>query len=144
MIRPDLDLTQHHFARTLGDITVYGAWFGEDVRPCLVLVPSFRKRRVLGEAAGFKPVVVLVDDAWRWDTRTGSPFYVQQEAPRMAQSLGFDVTPALCARIANLIADHLGDLLSIPPKPSQRIVVADAIRTDQDGRETHTEIAERG
>jgi hypothetical protein len=142
-MRPDLDLTQHHFTRQRGDITLYGAWFGQALRPCLVLVPSFRRRRQAGEGAAFKPAVILVDDAWRWAPETGSPFYVQQEAPRIASALGFSPTPALCARIANLVADHISDLLTIPPKPAERVVVADAISTDHDGREHHREVLDR-
>ena len=134
-MRPDLDLTQRAWVHSYGDLTLYGSWFGEKLRPCIAILPSYRRR-------GFQPVVVLVDDAWRWDGNTGSPFYVQQEAPRMARALGMEPTPATCARIANLINDHLGDLLTIPPKPAERIAVADAIVTDEDGRQQHYEITE--
>lgn len=134
--KPDLDLTQPAFTYIHGDITLFGAWFGESLRPCLALLPSYRRR-------GFKPVVVLMDDAHLWDTQIGSPFYVKQEAPRMAVALGFDPTPATCARIANLINDHLSDLLSIRPKPAELAVVADALLTDESGRQTHHEIQDR-
>ena len=134
--RPDLDLTQRAWMQQHGDLTVYGSWFGPKLRPCIAILPSYKRRR------GYHPVVVLIDDAWQWEPRTGSPLYVQTVVPEMAQALGMEPTPALCARIANLINDHLGDLLTMPPKPAERIAVADAIVTDQDGRETHKVITE--
>lgn len=135
-MKPALDLTQPAFTHRSGDITVYGGWFGEDLRPCLALLPSYRRR-------GFRPAVVLMDDAHMWDTQIGNPFYVRQEAPRMAVALGFEPTPQTCARIANLINDHLSDLLRIRPKPAERAVVADALLTDEHGRQIHHEIQDR-
>lgn len=133
MMKPALDLTQFHDRQQHGDITVYSTWFGDNLRPCLALIPTYRR-------TGFKPAVILVDDAHLWSVDTGSPFYVQQQTPRIAQALGFEPTPALCARIANLIDDHLSDLLRIPPKPAERVVVADAILTNQDGKQRHFEV----
>lgn len=132
-VKHDLDLTQTHFSQQHGDLTVLGAWFGEDLRQCLAIIPTYRRR-------GFAPVVVLLDDAYLWAAEAGSPFYVQQEAPKMAEALGFDPTPAVCARIANTINDHLGDLLLMPPKPAERYVAADATMIDHNGKERHFEV----
>lgn len=134
--RPALDLTEISWSHQHGDVTMIGTWFdnGEALRPCIAIVPSYRSRD------GFKPAVILVDDAWRWSAEFGQPGYVAVEAPKIVYSLGFDVTPQQCARIANLIQDHMSDLLNIPPKPVERRVVADAIRTDENGKQTHTEI----
>lgn len=132
--RPALDLTQVAWAHQHGDITVFGTWFGENLRPCIAIVPTYRSR------SGFKPAVILVDDAFLWSAEFGNPGYVAMQAPQIVNSLGFDVTPQQCARIANLIQDHMSDLLTIPPKPIERVVVADAILTDQNGRQRHTEI----
>ena len=46
-------------------------------------------------------------------------------------------------KIGSAIRDCLSDLISMPPKPVlDRVVVADAIRTDENGREHHAEISE--
>ena len=37
----DLDLTQSHFVKTRGDLTLYASWYGERLRPCLVVLPTF-------------------------------------------------------------------------------------------------------
>lgn len=138
-MKPAIDLTKFAWRKQQGDITVYGTWYGDNLRQCLVLVPSYR-RKTPGQ---WGPVVVLVDDAHLWAVDTGAPFYVQQMAPKFARSLGFDPTPALCARIANLIDSHVGDLLTIPPKPAERVVVADAFLIGEDGKTRHIEVAER-
>lgn len=132
-MKHDLDLTQSHFSQQHGELTVFGTWFGEDLRQCLAIIPTYRRR-------GFFPAVIMLDDAYLWAIETGSPFYVQQEAPKIARALGFDPTPSLCARIANTINDHLSDLLTMPPKPAERFVAADAIMIDANGKERHFEV----
>ena len=132
--RPALDLTEIAWSHQHGDITFVGTWYGDELRPCIAIVPSYRSRE------GYKPSVILVDDIWKWSAEFGLPGYVAMEAPRIVYCLGFDVTPQQCARVANLIQDHISDLLKIPPKPVERRVVADAIRTDENGKQTHTEI----
>lgn len=134
MTKYALDLTQTHFTKRHGDITIHGTWFGEDRRPCLVIVPTFGRRGM------YRPSVILVDDAYLWSAEFGQAGYVMQQAPKIVACLGFDVTPSLCARVANLVQDHMADLLQIPPKPVELFVVADAISTDENGRQRHTEI----
>ncbi len=47
-------------------------------------------------------------------------------------------------RVMSFIHDHLGDLLNMPPKPTNLVVVADAFRTDlETGKTTHQEIVKR-
>lgn len=120
-----LNLTQSAWTRQRGDMTAYGAWFGDQLRPCIALVPTYRKQ--------YKPAVVLIDDAWQWEPRTGVALYVQREAPNMARAMGFDDDSKRCAKIANFINDCLGDLLSQPPKPVERVAMADAVVTDESG-----------
>lgn len=138
MTKPALNLAHYHWRQQHGDITIYGTWYGENLRPCLVLIPTY-KRKGQGQ---WGPCVVLVDDAHLWAVDTGSPFYVQQHAVKFAMSLGFEPSPQLCARIANLIDEHIGDLLTIPPKPAERHVVADAIITSESGQQRHIEITD--
>ncbi len=136
MTKHALNLSEIAWSRQHGDISIIGCWFGDELRPCLVLVPSYRKR------SGFRPAVVLIDDAWRWSPDLGTPGYVMDQAPKIVANLGFDVTPQQCARVANLLADHIGDLLTIPPKPAAHEIVADAFMTDEDGKQRHFEIAD--
>jgi len=118
--RYDLDLTKYAFRHQRGDITVYGTWFGKDQQPALVLVQSGTEER------GFVvPCVVPLASAW------------------LAHALRLTANNiATCMRITTLIRDHIGDLASIPVKPTESIVVADALRTDQYGKTQHAEVRE--
>lgn len=135
----DLDLTQSAFEKTRGDLMLYGSWYGKRLRPCLVVLPAHRKER--------KPLVVTLDDAWAWnpDDPDASPRYT---APLIMQFLignGFDHTNIFTHhRVLSLIHDHLGDLIRMPVKPLNTVVVADAFRTDRDtGKTIHQEIIKR-
>ena len=47
-------------------------------------------------------------------------------------------------RVLSLIHDHLGDLVMMPVKPLQTVIVGDAFRTDTDtGKVTDQEIVKR-
>lgn len=131
----DLDLTQVAFEKHYGDITIFGTWFGKDRRPALVLMPT----AYIG-VPGVTPCVVPLSHAWRW-TDIGEPQHCARVSVMFAESLGLSPhnIPTLM-RITSIIRDHVGDLLMIPPKPTERVVVADAVRTDQDGREHHSEV----
>lgn len=137
----DLDLTQSHFVKTRGDLTLYGCWFGEDaLRPCLVVMPTFRSRGV--------PLVVEVDSAYKWnpDDRDVDPRGAARLVMEFLRRNGMDSGNAFThMRVMSLIHDHLHDLLTIPPKPTtDLVVVADAFRTDTDtGKTIHTEIVKR-
>lgn len=132
----DLDLTQAHFERICGDITVFGTWFGAKRVPALVLLPTAR----VGHDR-VTPCVVPLQSSWLWARETGDPRHCARVSALFAESLGFNAHNAfMLMRITSLIQDHLGDLLTIPPKPSQTYVAADAILTDENGKERHAEI----
>lgn len=134
----DLDLTQVHFQRTFGDITLFGTWFGEQRRPALVLLPTY----MIGYA-GVVPCVVPLASAWKWAEETGDPRHAARISRMFAQSLSLSPDNiATLMRITTIIRDHIGDLIAIPPKPTECRVVADAIRTDEDGRQHHSEVIE--
>lgn len=142
MTKHALDLTQNHFCKTRGDLTLYGTWFGEKNRPCLVVVPTHRQSYLT-----CRPMVIEVDDAWKWNP--DDPDAMPEVNALMVQSFldqnSMDFANGFtCMRVVSLIHDHLGDLLSIPPKPTTEIVVGDAIQTDHDtGKVTTREIIER-
>lgn len=139
-MRYDLDLTKPHFEKRRGDLMLYGAWHGKRLRPCLVVLPAYRTGRMV-------PLVIEVDDAWQWQ-----PDDIDADPRRSAQLIGtfllangMDASNTFTAmKVASLIHDHLGDLLRIPPKSTEDVVVADAFQTDRDtGKVTHKEVIER-
>ena len=138
MAHYDLDLTQPAFQKARGELTIYGAWHGKRLRPCLVVLPTYRRGT---------PLVIEVDDAWRWnpDDAQADPRHNMRLTVAFLQANGMDATnPFTAMKVASLVHDYLGDLLRIPPKPGETIVVADAIQTDRNsGKVTHREIIQR-
>lgn len=138
MTRYDLDLTQNAFVKARGELTLYGCWHGKRLRPCLVVVPSFR--------AGV-PLVIEMDTAFQWDPddKDVDPRQNMRLVSAFLRANGMDFTnPFTAMKVVSLVHDHLSDLLRMPPKPAEVIVVADAFQTDSDtGRTVHREIIER-
>ncbi|TPW31823.1 hypothetical protein FJU08_06815 [Martelella alba] len=142
MIRYAIDLTRYHFQKRQGELALYGTWYGDKARPCLVVVPTNH----IGHDR-CRPLVITIDDAWQWnpDDTDAMP---ETNAAMVQQFLdvnGMDFGNMRSAmRVVSLIHDHLGDLISIPPKASLARVVADVLQVDHDtGKETHAEIIDR-
>lgn len=135
----DLDLTQSAFEKVRGDLTLFGCWFGQKLRPCLVVIPTV--------SSSPKPLVITIDTAWKWnpDDPDVSIADNAQLVMRFLAMNGMDYSnPMTHMRVISLVHDHLGDLLRMPAKPLNTVVVADAIRTDRDtGKTTHQEIIKR-
>ncbi len=133
----DLDLTQVHAQRTFGDITVFFTWFGQRNKPVMVLMPTARigHERVI-------PCVVPVESAWAWAEETGDGRHCARASTQFAKLLGLNAASVNdVMRITSIVRECMHDLLTIPPKPvTDRIVVADAIRTDANGKQHHSEI----
>ena len=138
----DLDLTQSHFVKTRGDLTLYASWYGERLRPCLVVLPTFGHAGTAGV-----PLVVELDSAFRWnpDDPDVSPRASAALVMQFLQANGMDFTNGVThMRVLSLIHDHLGDLVMMPVKPLQTVIVGDAFRTDTDtGKVIHQEIVKR-
>lgn len=134
-----LDLTRHAWRRTLGDITLYGTWFGPQHEPVLVLIPTYRQHH-----EKTTPCVVPLANAWKWDEMMGDPIGCASTCSEFARHLGLDPYSIITAqRIASIIRDHLGDLLNMPPKPTEgRVAVADAFITDASGKRIHMEVTD--
>jgi hypothetical protein len=140
--RTALDLTETHFMRQCGDITVIGTWFGTDQRrPCLAIVPS----RVPMSHERITPAIVPLDTAYLWSEEMGDPQHCAHACARFASGLGLDVHNKFAMiNLMSAIRDHLGDLISMPVAPTDKhAVMADAIYTDANGREHHKEITDR-
>lgn len=134
-MKPVLDLTRYYFRRELGDITLYGAWIGEeleDTEPALVLVPAHRMR-------GIKPCCIALSSAYLYD----DPSYMLSAAMRFNEILGFGDSMSNVHKVADIIHSHLQDLIEMPPKPvERRIVVGEATMTHESGRSQTIELSE--
>lgn len=130
-----LDLTQTAFVKDRGDFTLYGAWVGNNARPCLAVLPKLLRE-------GHLPLVVTVDDAWKWnpDDPDADPGMNRRMVDAFLHTNNFEQSPFKAMAVVGLIHDHLGDLLSIKPKKLDLVVVADAYQTNQDGSVIHKEI----
>lgn len=134
--KPVLDLALQHQMQPFGDITAIWTWNLHTDRPCVVLVPTYvpiSHERIM-------PVLVSVDEAWRWDERIGDPRYTARACHKIAEGMRFDPTPERLVRIFSIVNDCLPDLLRMPPAPrrDQGEVVADVIAIDiETGKTIH-------
>jgi len=135
-----LDLTQYHRRFERGDITVYLTWFGGKHKPVMVLVNTHR----LG-TDNCVPVVIPQENAWIWSEEHGSAAEAAKSAFVFATALDMDrYNRITLIRIASIVRDLIDDLVQMPVKPTNEVVVADAFRTDRNtGKVTHQEIIDR-
>lgn len=133
-----LDLTRYHARYQHGDLAVFLTWFGNELVPCLVIVPGYYEghERVT-------PCIVLQKNAWIWSEAIGDGAHAARTSYQFAEQLRMAPGPNTCIRITSIIRDHIGDLLSVPPAPFEHVVVADAIRRDLNGKEHHSEVHDR-
>lgn len=136
-----LDLTRYAWTRTLGDIEVIGTWLRhpDGPRACMVLKPTNAQRH-----DQFIPCIVLQKNAWVWSEAIGDGAEAARCAYSFAAALGLsphNINNVM--RVASIIRDHIGDLLSIPPMPLEQEVVGEATITDEGGRVTEREIMAR-
>lgn len=127
-----LDLNRRAWSRVLGNLTLIGTWLrgdaiGDAWRPCLVIVRT-------GEEFNAIPCVIPMDMAHVWDDRSGKgdPHFAARTALNFIRALRLDDSnPVMQAqRLATVVADHLDDLLSMPPAPpSEAPIVAEAVIT---------------
>jgi hypothetical protein len=125
-----LDLAKSHWQKVHGDITVYGTWFrlDEGWKPAMVLLRT-------GEERGDHtfPCALMLDDAWIFDERKGDAARAITMAIGFAEAMRMAYTDRkVVHRIFTIIHDHLGDLISIPPRPwHDPVVTADLILTNR-------------
>lgn len=114
-----IDLTRHTFKREVGELAIYGTWIynedQEDYEPALVVINALNPRR-------FKPCVVALSAAYKYN----EPAYMARVAKEFVTLLGLQDSMTMAYKVAMLIEDSLGDLLTMPPNPTDKIVVGDA------------------
>jgi hypothetical protein len=135
-----IDLARYHERFGHGDLTVFLTWCGDALSPCLVIVPAFIEghERVT-------PCVVPQRVAWVWSEAIGDGRHCALTSYLFCEQLRLNPSINNCMRVTSIIREHIGDLLAMPPATSlhfERAVVADAIRTDQDGKEHHSEVSD--
>lgn len=138
-----IDLTRYAWRRERRGFAVYGTWLfratvGERPEPCIVIVPQ---RAVSHERT--TPAVIPLRNAWIWSEEAGDPRHAARSSATMLAAMDVPVSSLACIGFTILVRDHLGDLQHIPPYAGDTTVVADAVRTDQYGRQQHAEIRER-
>lgn len=116
--RHAIDLTRHAFKREVGELALYGSWVynedQEDYEPALIVINALNPRR-------FKPCVVALSAAWKYN----DPVYMAHVAKEFVHLLGLQDSMTMAYKVAMLIEDNLGDLLTMPPNPTDKVVVAD-------------------
>ena len=138
-----IDLTRYAWRREARGFVLYGTWLfrsaiGVPPEPCLVITPN---RQVSHERT--TPAVIPIRASWIWSEEYGDPRHCARSSAAFLENMDMTASPLACMSLTMAIRDHLGDLLHIPPWTGERVVVADAIRTDASGRQHHAEITER-
>lgn len=136
-----LDLTNTAWKRDCrGGITLIGTWLaqGDRHRPCMVIIRTGEEMH-----DDTIPCIITVDKAWIWSEEIGDPRQAARMSMQFAEALRLDVhNPKVVIRLTMTIADHLGDLLHIPPyQPRETTAVAEMTVTDhRTGRTKEVEI----
>ena len=141
---PALDLSLTAFDRQIGPVRVVGTWWLDQQgmrmpRPCLVILHPLRRVR----AGRTVPVVIHLDDAWKWspDTldptpfeanpnRDGGPAWTSKTIRGWLEEAllpGNPLNPADRLAIYDAIVDSLRDLIHMPPLPprTSKLVLAE-------------------
>lgn len=125
--KPAIDLSRHHFMRELGDLVIFGSWVyseeQEDTEPALVLLPRYRS------PSSVTPCIVALSAAYRYNDAK----YCVHAAKGIAKALGFEDSMQTTHRIADILHDHLPDLVSMPVDPTEAVVIGEASLNMGDG-----------
>lgn len=131
---PAIDLTRYAFMREVGDMVVIGTWVysqdKEDTEPALVILPRYRHPSTV------IPCVVALSSAYLYNDAR----YCVRAAKGIAKALGFEDSMTRTHKIADMLHSHLPDLVSMPPDPTEEVVVGEARIDLGDGRKQTVEL----
>lgn len=135
---PVLDLSRYHTRREVGDLIIFTTWYGARLdltEACLVITPARHRH--------FKPCIILMSEAWRWEPTIGDPEHSARMAGLYLQGLGMVMNKKNVINLMLLIHSCLGDLLSTPPKPvTATRDIAEATITTASGKKKTLELKE--
>ncbi|HEV8034378.1 hypothetical protein [Yoonia sp.] len=137
------DLRISHAVYKRGDVLVFLTWNQNSGEAAMVLTPRVDKishDRIV-------PCVIPLSRAFAWAEETGDEGDIVINAALFCANLGFNPNNLNnITKILGIVRDHLGDLLSTPPRPrDHHEVVADVIITNNTtGAETHKEVRDHG
>lgn len=137
-----IDLSMTVWRKVHGSITAYGTWIQIEGawRPALVLV---RTGDEMSEHC--VPCIVTMDKIWVVTEEVGSEVAAGRLIAGFLDPLRLGANAHNANKLLSIIRDHVGDVLSIGPRPSKglRTIVGDATLTDRaSGKVTETEIVE--
>ncbi|MEG3807017.1 hypothetical protein DBT53_004465 [Aerococcus mictus] len=137
-----IDLSMTAWRKVHGQITAYGTWvqMSGAWRPALVLV------RTGDETSDHcVPCIVTMDRIWVVTEEVGNEIQAGRLVASFLDPLRLGPSARNSIKLLSIIRDHIGDVLSIGPRPSKglRTVVGEAIMTNHStGKVTETEIVE--
>lgn len=133
-----LDLTVRKAVHSRGDVLVWLTWNRITSEPCMVLT---RKDAHLGHERVI-PCIIPLRRAWAWSEHLGDEADIAHTVGLFCVNMGFLDSPKNLRRILGVVRDYLGDLLLMPPMPTDtQVVAADALITDNaTGKVKHMEI----
>jgi len=135
------DLRISHACYSRGDILVWITWNQTTGEAAMILTPRVDKishERII-------PCVIPLSRAWAWAEETGDEGDTVINAGLFCANLGFNPNNLKnVIRVMGIVRDHLGDLLSTPPRPRDHFAVtADVTVTNTDtGSVTHHEVTD--
>lgn len=115
--KPAIDLAYSLWTREVGEYEITGTWFRHDdnnTEPCLFIRP------VKGLPRGCRPAVVLLSSAYLYV----NPRDAAQTVRSLAVGMGMDGLTQW-TKLADMINDHLSDLISMPPDRRKREAIGD-------------------
>lgn len=138
--RPVLNLARYHRQFSHGDLTVFLTWHGTDLEECIVLVPTFK----FGMGQEFMPAVFLLSNISIYaEGYLGDVTEAIWNLRIAAAGLGMDDSPTSIMRLRSIVAEHINDLMLMPPeRPRENEEVRGVIvATDREtGKSSETEI----
>lgn len=135
MPKPILDLNHYHFRHSVGQITVFGTWYGPRNEPCLVLMPTF----LIGHP-DLNPVILPLACVWAYSEENADLPWMRERLEVYAAVLRMNPHSRNDRmQIMRAIAANYADLLAMPPRGRDgKRVVADARSINVETGETTT------
>lgn len=111
--RPALNLARFHRQFTHGDVTAFLTWYGPDLEECVALVPTFK----FGISQDFMPAVFLISEISIYaEGYLGDVREAIWNLRIAAAGLGLDDNPMTIMRLRSIVAEHIDDVLRMPPE----------------------------